>query len=86
MTTTPNHPGGHSPAPEPRPGVNAELLDVQAVAQLLGGCSPRHVYRLADAGKMPRPLKLGALVRWRRETLLNWIADGCPSVRRGGAL
>ena len=84
MTTTPNTTGGRSPAPEPRPGVNAELLDVQAVAQLLS-CSPRHVYRLADGGKMPRPLKLRALVRWRRQTLLDWIAEGCPAVRKGGA-
>lgn len=29
------------------------LLDVRAVASLLG-CSQRHVYRLADAGRLPR--------------------------------
>ena len=52
------------------------LLDVKAVAQLLT-CSVRHVYRLVDDGKMPRPVKLGALVRWRREDLLNWLAGGC---------
>ena len=59
----------------------AELLDVRAVAALLGGCSTRHVYRLADAGKMPRPLKLGQLVRWRRAELLRWLGEGCPPVR-----
>jgi len=56
------------------------LLSVGAVAQLLG-CSGRHVYRLSDAGRMPRPIKLGQLVRWRRGELLDWINDGCPSVR-----
>ena len=37
---------------------SAKLLDVAAVADLLG-CSQRHVYRLSDAGKMPAPVKLG---------------------------
>ena len=59
----------------------------EAVAALLGGCSQRHVYRLADSGRMPRPVKLGALVRWRRNELVEWVAAGCPIVRdvRGGA-
>jgi excisionase family DNA binding protein len=62
---------------------SAKLLDVQAVAEVLG-CSTRHVYRLADSGKMPRPVKLGALVRWRATgpgSLGEWVNAGCPSVR-----
>jgi len=65
----------------------AALLDVGAVAALLD-CSPQHVRRLADAQKMPRPLKLGALLRWRRATgdpmtgLQDWLAAGCPSCRK----
>ena len=58
----------------------AELLDVRAVAALLD-CSPRHVYRLADAGRMPPPVKLGALVRWARRGIETWIAEGCQPVR-----
>lgn len=54
----------------------AQLLDVRAVASLLG-CSPRHVYRLADAGHMPAPVRLGALVRWRRAELAAWLDRGC---------
>ena len=67
------------------PPVESALLDVQQVASLLR-CSTRHVYRLADAGRMPRPLKLNALVRWNRATVLNWISEGCQPVRtaRGG--
>lgn len=60
-----------------------ELLDVASVATLLG-CSERHVYRLADCGKMPRPIKLGALVRWPRKTLMDWIEGGCQAVRPAG--
>ena len=56
------------------------MLDVQAVADLLG-CSSRHVYRLADVGRLPRPVKLGALVRWSRVSSESWIAQGCPSCR-----
>lgn len=62
---------------------DAALMDVGAVASLLA-CSPRHVYRLSDAGRMPRPLKLGALVRWRRAAVLDWINADCPEVRRAG--
>jgi excisionase family DNA binding protein len=57
-----------------------QLLDVKAVAEILG-VSTRHVYRLADAGRMPRPVKLGALVRWSRANLDEWIAAGCPNDR-----
>jgi excisionase family DNA binding protein len=57
----------------------AGLIDVKAVAELLG-CSPRHVARLSDTGKMPRPVRLGVLVRWSRQTVLAWIAAGCPAV------
>jgi hypothetical protein len=38
----------------------ASLLDVRAVAALLC-CSTRHVRRLADTGRMPRPVHVQAL-------------------------
>ena len=57
------------------------LLNVHSVAKLLG-CSPRHARRLADAGKMPRPVKLGALVRWNRQVIEDWIKEGCPRQSR----
>jgi len=56
------------------------MLSVDDVAAMLN-CSARHVYRLADMGRMPRPVKLGALVRWSRSAVLDWIAQGCPSCR-----
>jgi excisionase family DNA binding protein len=57
------------------------LLDVQAVAALLG-CSSRHVYRLSDAGRMPAPVRVGVLVRWRRGDLQDWIDGGCKPIRQ----
>ncbi len=66
------------------PPVEAALLDVRAVATLLD-CSPRHVYRLADASRMPAPVRIGALVRWRRIDIDAWIDAGCPSTRRASS-
>jgi predicted DNA-binding transcriptional regulator AlpA len=56
------------------------LIDVKAVAALLD-CSPRHVTRLEEAKRMPPAIKLGRLSRWPRETILAWIAAGCPDCR-----
>ena len=65
----------------PSPGESPMLLlDVRRVAALLG-CSPRHVYRLADAGRMPRPLRIGTLVRWQATTLKQWLDNNCQPVR-----
>ena len=55
------------------------LLTVQQVAELLN-CSVRHVYRLADSDKMPRPVRLGTLCRWSSEELRQWIAGGCKPI------
>ena len=46
-------------------GRGAALLDVKAVAVLLG-CSSRHVYRLCDAGKMPAPVRLARTIGMSR--------------------
>jgi excisionase family DNA binding protein len=61
----------------------AQLLDVRAVAALLD-CSARHVYRLCDGGKMPPPIRLGVLVRWRRQDIEAWLSGGCKPCRTAG--
>ena len=58
----------------------ATLIDVRRVAALLG-CSPRHVQRLVDVGRMPRPIRLGRLQRWHSAEIESWVAAGCPSCR-----
>jgi excisionase family DNA binding protein len=75
MTDTLTAPGPDPPA--------APLLDVRAVAEWLN-CSTRHVYRLADARRMPAPVRLGALVRWNRKAIEDWLAAGCKPVRQAG--
>jgi len=70
----------------PERAAGRKLGDVRAVAAKLD-CSPRHIYRLSDAGRMPSPLRLGSLVRWDLEEIDRWIAEGCRPVRqvKGGA-
>ena len=80
-----------SPVLETRTAAPARPLgDVNVIATIYD-CSKRHVYRMADAGKIPRPLKVGSLVRWRLRTgdpmtgVLDHIEAGCPSCRDRGA-
>lgn len=45
--------------------------------------SERHIYRMADLGKMPWGAKLGQLRRWSRRKIEAWEAGGCKAVRSG---
>ena len=53
------------------------MLKVSDVAERLG-CSTRTVYRLIATGNLPKPLRIGKLIRWEREGFEAWIAAGCP--------
>lgn len=59
-----------------------QLLNLRQIASLLG-CSTRHVVRLADDSKMPRPVRLGHLLRWPAKSIETWIASGCPESKEG---
>ncbi len=54
-----------------------ELIDIDRLASRLG-CSTRHVRRLVAIGRIPRPIKLGALLRWLKTDIDQWMAAGCP--------
>jgi len=51
------------------------LIDVKAVAGLLG-LSDRSTWKLAYAGKLPAPVRLGRTVRWRLSDVQRFIANG----------
>lgn len=53
------------------------LLEVDEVAAI-ANCSASTVRRLADSGRMPKPVKVGRLIRWQRVAVEEWIANGCP--------
>ncbi len=76
-------------------GMTANLVTDQSTRRLIDaketgrklGCSWRTVLRLADAGKIPFGVKLGALRRWDAAELDAFIAGGCkpPKSARGRA-
>ena len=58
------------------------LLSVADVARLLGGVGERTVWRWADSGRMPRPLRVGGRRLWRRHEIQRWVEAGCPKIAR----
>lgn len=48
------------------------------VARLLQ-ISVRQVWRLHSLCQLPRPVRLGACVRWRVDEIKAFVAAGCPS-------
>lgn len=70
-----------TPADAITDGRRRAMMSVDDVAEELN-CSSRHVRRLADSARMPKPIRLGSLVRWPRSAIEQWIADGCPNCRK----
>ena len=62
--------------------MNAErlLIPAEKVAELLG-ISKRTLWRLLSAGRLPEPIRLGSVVRWKRDELQEWIEEGCPPLQ-----
>lgn len=48
------------------------------VARLLQ-ISTRQVWRLHSLGQLPKPVRLGACVRWRVQEIRDFVDAGCPS-------
>jgi excisionase family DNA binding protein len=53
------------------------LLTAPQVAKLLQ-VSVRHVRRLAQMDKMPKPIRLGQALRWRKTEIQEWLDAGAP--------
>ena len=56
------------------------LISASVVAAKLA-ISARHLRRLSDAGRVPRPVRIGRAVRWRSAEIRAWISAGCPDAR-----
>ena len=54
------------------------LIGAEALAKLLA-CSVAHVWRMHASGRVPCPVKLGKLTRWRRVEVEAWVRAGCPA-------
>lgn len=61
------------------------MMDVRELATLLH-CSTKHVRRLTAAGVLPKPVRLGGLVRWNRAAIEAWVAEGCPVLQANSNL
>jgi predicted DNA-binding transcriptional regulator AlpA len=57
------------------------MIDARELSVILK-CSPRTVYRLVDAGRIPPPCRLGSLSRWNPAVIMAWIAQGCQPCRK----
>ena len=64
-----------------RDGMPVELgmLTAEEIAGLVN-CSPRTVHRLADEGVIPKSVRIGGMLRWRRPDIRQWIDAGCPKI------
>jgi predicted DNA-binding transcriptional regulator AlpA len=62
---------------------SALLIDVEGVAQMCL-CSSDTIRRWASCGRMPKPFKVGTLVRWKRSVILDWIDGGCQPLKGAG--
>lgn len=54
------------------------LLTAADVASLLK-VSKRTLWRMQSAGRLPSPIRIGGIVRWRLVEVEEWIAAGCPA-------
>jgi predicted DNA-binding transcriptional regulator AlpA len=59
------------------------LIGSREVAALLN-VSERHVAAMVQVGRVPPPIRIGHVVRWSRERVSRWIADGCPPPGEAG--
>lgn len=74
--------------PEPSDTDGAEnaacLPELLTTEQAHGFCgmSKSAWYKAQSSGKIPPPVRIGTVVRWRREELRDWIRESCPPVSR----
>lgn len=54
--------------------VKAQYLDIRGLAECLG-ISTATIYRMRSLGEdLPRAFKVGSQLRWRQETVDQWVA------------
>lgn len=56
--------------------VGPALWRVREVAEALG-VSPRQIWKLLATNRLPRPIRLGRSVRWRRTDIEAYIEASC---------
>ncbi len=62
-----------------------QLLTATQVGLMLA-LSKQQIFRLNSSGKLPRPIKIGGVVRWLLTDIARWQILGCPDRREFEAL
>lgn len=77
-----NHAGATTPDPVRDARPREKLLLTAGEAAELIGVSRSKFFELASAGRLPRPVRLGARCpRWVLSEMRAWIAAGAPDTR-----
>jgi len=64
---------------------NHKLITAKSLAGILS-ISERTVWNFDSEGRLPEPLRLGRIVRWRMKEIDEWITEGCPNRARWQAM
>jgi len=43
--------------------------------------STRSIFRMRADKKMPPSIKIGGAIRWRKDVIDKWLADGTPPIK-----
>ena len=57
------------------------LLNARRLSEKLS-LSVRTIWRLRSSGKLPKPVMVGASVRWRAKDIEEWLSLDCPDMNR----
>lgn len=57
------------------------LVKAKELAEMLS-VSTRHIWRMRASDKLPRAIEIGNCVRWKLLDITNWLAMGCPSMKK----
>lgn len=58
---------------------HSQLLSLQTVAKICQ-VDDKTIRRWIDQGRIPVPMKIGRLLRWKQPVIADWIDNGCPRV------
>lgn len=57
---------------------SAQLIVGAKHVAIMLGISLRTVRSMDASGKLPLPVRIGGLVSWRKQELIDWVEAGCP--------
>ncbi len=65
-------------------GIMEPILLTQGETAAILSVSIATVVRWTRWGVMPKPITIKGVIRYHRETIIEWAREGCPHVARAG--